>query len=76
MPKVQLGFERKTKIGTSNRGERQGRSKLTEAQILEIRSDKTSSHAELSRKYGVTRQMIELIRHKKEDGLGLNKNNK
>jgi hypothetical protein len=65
MPKVQFGFERKMKIGIANRGERQGRSKLTEAQILEIRSDKASSHAELSRKYGVTRQMIELIRHKK-----------
>jgi hypothetical protein len=65
MPKFKFGFERKVEIGTSNRGERHGRSKLTEAQIVEIRSDKTSSHAELSRKYGVTRQMIELIRHQK-----------
>jgi hypothetical protein len=60
MPKAQSGFER-----ASNRGERQGRSKLTEAQVIEIRADETSTHAELARKYGVTRQLIELIRHQK-----------
>jgi hypothetical protein len=60
MPKTQVSFER-----ASNRGERHGRSKLTESQIREIRADDTSAHAELGRKYGVTRQMIELIRHQK-----------
>lgn len=44
------------------RGERHGRSKLTEAQVLKIRSDGSSSHAKLAREFNVSERAIRLIR--------------
>jgi hypothetical protein len=43
-------------------GERHGRAKLTEEQVLKIRSDASSSHAQLAREFNVSEKAIRLIR--------------
>lgn len=43
-------------------GEKHGRAKLTEEQVLKIRSDTSSSHAELARVFDVSEKAIRLIR--------------
>lgn len=45
-----------TVVGAAN-----GQSKLTDTQIAEIRSDRTSYQRELAAKYGVTRSLISMI---------------
>ena len=48
--------------GTTNRGERQGASRLTEAQVLEIRGlAGLVSKAEIGRRYGVDRSHVSKI---------------
>ena len=46
---------------TPCRGTQNGKSKLSEAEVLQIRAS-TGSHAELSRQFGVTHQVIRAIR--------------
>lgn len=56
--KVQRG--RQSKI--PNPGEKNGASKLTDIQVLEIRADEHSTNVALAKRYGVTHQMISKIR--------------
>ena len=51
--------------GRSSFGERNGRAKLIEQQVIEIRSDKLSSDSELSKKYGVDKTVIHNIKIRK-----------
>lgn len=52
--------------GTENRGEKQGGSKLTEAQVREIRSQKnTRMQRELAKDYGVSRMTISDVLHRR-----------
>ena len=51
--------------GTSNRGERQGRAKLTKAQVLEIRAKPELSLQTLADRYGVARATILSVRTRK-----------
>jgi hypothetical protein len=55
----------KVNKGRQNKGERNGRAKLTEQQVKEIRNDKTSSNNELSKKYGVDSVVIHRIKIRK-----------
>jgi len=48
-----------------NIGEKNGSSKLTEKQVIEIRNDLTSDIDYLSEKYNVTKTMIRLIKKRK-----------
>ena len=43
-------------------GERHGRARLSEEQVLKIRSDTSSSHAQLAREFNVSEKAIRLIR--------------
>jgi hypothetical protein len=43
-------------------GERHGRAKLTEEQVVKIRSDTSASHAQLAREFNVSEKAIRLIR--------------
>jgi hypothetical protein len=52
----------KVRKGRQNKGEKNGRAKLTEEQVVEIRKDTISSDGELSRKYGVNRVVIHRIK--------------
>lgn len=53
----------KVRAGTSNRGERQGRSKLTEKEIIEIRNDTLHNPTELAIIYNISRNHIYTIRN-------------
>ncbi len=50
--------------GTSTRGERSGASKLTEAQVLEIRTD-TRVHRVIAEQYGVSDRTVSFIKNRK-----------
>jgi len=50
--------------GTHSHGERHGRSKLTKAQVLEIRAS-TKSGKDLAIQYDVSRSLVSLIRNQK-----------
>ncbi len=54
----------KLKDGTHNRGSRNGRSKLTPEQVLEIREDNRPL-PEIAKQYGVATQTIDDIRHRR-----------
>lgn len=59
----------KIEHGTTNRGERQGAAKLTEADVLEIRSLLGSlTQAEIARQFGVDPSHISDIKHGKKWG--------
>lgn len=49
--------------GTSNRGERQGRAKLNETQVLEIRKDKRS-YVKIAKEYKISPSSVGLIKRK------------
>ena len=48
--------------GTSNRGERQGQSKLTEQQVQQIRASRDAKTSALARKFGVSGSAIRHVR--------------
>lgn len=54
--------------GTRNSGERNGKAKLTEAQVLAIRAQPGKSHTALANQYGVSPGAISLIRSRKTWG--------
>jgi len=51
--------------GTSNRGEKSFKSKLTAEQVLQIRSRSTEKHTDLAKEFGVAIRSIGLIIHRK-----------
>tara|TARA_R110002126_G_scaffold132433_1_gene276450 strand:- start:18 stop:464 length:447 start_codon:yes stop_codon:yes gene_type:complete len=55
----------KVRDGTDNRGEKCWQAKLTEVQVLEIRSRSTENQKDLGKEFGVRKQTISYIIHKK-----------
>jgi hypothetical protein len=58
----------KVKKGRHSRGSKHGASKLTEAQVIEIRSRVGQSHIELAREFGIRYQNIGAILNRKHWG--------